>query len=112
MIVDLRPESRTFRRWDGVELSESNRRSIYIPIGIAHGFQTLTDDVRMTYHITPAYRPELGAGIRWDDPDVGVAWPLPPTEQSERDVALPRLADLDRSAILRTGSGHVDGAST
>jgi dTDP-4-dehydrorhamnose 3,5-epimerase len=97
--VDLRPASGTFGRWYGAELSEDNDRELYLPRGFAHGFQTLTDDVRMTYHIGPAFRAELSAGIRWDDPDVGVAWPLPPVDQSPRDLTLPRLAELEPTAI-------------
>ena len=99
--VDLRPDSATFSRWYGAELSEDNDRELFIPRGFAHGFQTLTDEARVTYQIAPEFRPELSAGIRWDDPTVGVAWPLAPAEQSERDLALPTLADLDRSTIMQ-----------
>jgi dTDP-4-dehydrorhamnose 3,5-epimerase len=100
--LDLRPASPTFGRWYALELSEAGERGIYIPSGFAHGFQTLRDDTRIVYHITPAYQAELSAGIRWDDPDVQVSWPLPPTDVSERDLGLPGFADLDRSLLVRT----------
>jgi dTDP-4-dehydrorhamnose 3,5-epimerase len=100
--LDLRPASPTFGKWYGLELAEAGERAIYIPNGFAHGFQTLRDDTRIIYHITPAYQAELSAGVRWDDPDVQVSWPLPPTNVSERDLALPRLAALDRSLLERT----------
>lgn len=98
--VDLRRDSPTFGRWHGVELSDANDRQLYIPKGFAHGFQTLTDIVHMTYQIGPAFQRELSAGVRWDDPDIGVAWPLSPGHQSERDLQLPTLAELDPAATL------------
>jgi len=92
--VDLRGGAPTFGCWYGIELWADGDQQLYIPKGFAHGFQTLSDDVRMTYQIGPAFQSELAAGIRWDDPDIAVAWPLAPAHQSERDLALPRLADL------------------
>ena len=97
--VDLRPDSASFGRWHGVELTPDNGRQLYIPRGFAHGFQTLSDDALVAYHIAEFYRPELTAGVAWDDPDIGVAWPLPPVAQSPRDLAMPRLADLDRALL-------------
>jgi dTDP-4-dehydrorhamnose 3,5-epimerase len=79
----------------GVELSADNRSTLYIPAGFAHGFQTLTDDAEIRYHISERYRPEAARGLRWDDPDIGIVWPK--VEQrviSSRDQALPRLRDL------------------
>lgn len=93
--VDVRPQSRSRGRWAGVELSAENRAVLYIPAGFAHGFQTLTDDAEVRYHISERYRPEASRGVRWDDPDLAVAWPS--TGQrviSSRDQALPRLRDL------------------
>ena len=97
--VDLRPGSPTFGRWHGVELTPDNARQLYIPRGFAHGFQTLTDDALVAYHIAEFYRPELTAGVAWDDPEIAVSWPLPPVGQSPRDLALPKLGELDRSLL-------------
>jgi dTDP-4-dehydrorhamnose 3,5-epimerase len=92
VIVDLRSQSPTFGRWVGVELTASNRRSVHVPAGFAHGFQTLEDDTELCYLISERYRPELARGIRWDDPRLAITWPS--CEQriiSERDRALPTL---------------------
>ena len=97
--VDLRPDSATFGRWFGAELTPENGRQLYAPRGFAHGFQTLADDTLVAYHIAEFHRAELTAGVVWDDPEIAVAWPLPPVSQSARDLALPRLADLDRSFL-------------
>lgn len=85
VIVDLRPQSPTFRQWRGVELSEDNGLQLYIPKGFAHGFQTLTDDVRVNYLISAFYAPNAATGIAHDDPAFGIAWPGPVTEMSEKD---------------------------
>jgi dTDP-4-dehydrorhamnose 3,5-epimerase len=97
--VDLRRSSPTFGRWHAVELSADNGRQFYIPKGFAHGFQTLADDTLVAYHITEYFRPELAAGVLWNDPDIGVAWPAPPQALSPRDLSLPRLAEIDRSLL-------------
>lgn len=85
--VDLRPDSPSFRRWFGVELSESNDTMLYIPEGLAHGFLTLTDDSEVLYQISERYSPEHGRGVRWDDPAFGIAWPDEPRVISDRDRA-------------------------
>ena len=91
--VDLRPGSRG--RWVAVALSEENRSSLYIPAGFAHGFQTLTDGAEVLYHISERYRPEAARGVRWDDPDLAIAWPKAEGRIiSGRDQALPRFQDL------------------
>jgi dTDP-4-dehydrorhamnose 3,5-epimerase len=77
VIIDLRPESSTFKNWFSVELSAQNRRGIYIPFGFAHGFQTLTDDCEVFYQMSEFYHPECSKGVRWDDPAFAVKWPLP-----------------------------------
>jgi dTDP-4-dehydrorhamnose 3,5-epimerase len=87
VIIDIRPESPTFRRWEGFELSSANGLQIYIPKGFAHGFQSLTDDVEVNYLISEPYRAEAASGIRHDDPAFGIAWPLPVSVISERDVS-------------------------
>jgi dTDP-4-dehydrorhamnose 3,5-epimerase len=74
--VDLRPDSPTYKQWMAVELTEDNRRALYIPAGCAHGFQALVDDAEVYYQISEFYHPEAAKGIRWDDPAFGVQWPL------------------------------------
>ena len=74
--IDVRPASRTFGQWFGIELSARNQRMLYLPTGIAHGFQTLADDSTVLYQISSPFRPEAGRGIRWNDPRVGITWPL------------------------------------
>jgi dTDP-4-dehydrorhamnose 3,5-epimerase len=93
--VDLRSGSSSRGKWAGVELSADNRSTLYIPAGFAHGFQTLTDDAEVRYHISERYRPEAARGVRWDDPDLAIIWPTA-TERvmSDRDRSLPRLRDL------------------
>jgi dTDP-4-dehydrorhamnose 3,5-epimerase len=89
VIVDLRPESPTYRRWQGFELQSANGHQLYIPKGVAHGFQSLTDDVEVSYLISERYRADSGAGVRYDDPSFGIAWPLPVTAISAKDAAWP-----------------------
>lgn len=90
--VDIRKDSPTFGRYIALELTAENHRAFYIPRGFAHGFQTLTDDAEVLYHISEPYRPDAARGAVWNDPGVGIAWP-PCAERiiSERDAALPRL---------------------
>jgi dTDP-4-dehydrorhamnose 3,5-epimerase len=83
--VDVRPQSPTYKRWFAVELSADNRRMVYLPGGIAHGFQTLVDDTELFYQMSESYRPDYGRGLRWDDPALGIAWPLANPLLSERD---------------------------
>lgn len=95
VVVDLRPSSPTYGRSIGAELSAANRRAIYVPAACAHGFQTLNDNTALLYHITAAFAPGAQDGIRYDDPDLAIAWPLgKPTRISARDEALPRLRDF------------------
>lgn len=87
--VDLRPQSPSYRRWHGVELSAENRRSFYIPVGLAHGFQTLSDDCEVLYQMGHGYFPEATSGVRWDDPAFNIEWPDAPAGRiiSERDAS-------------------------
>jgi dTDP-4-dehydrorhamnose 3,5-epimerase len=89
--VDLRPASASFGRWHGVELSAENRRAFYIPAGLAHGFQTLTDASEVLYQMGYRYVPEAARGVRWDDPALAIDWPAPAGERtiSERDLGYP-----------------------
>jgi dTDP-4-dehydrorhamnose 3,5-epimerase len=84
--VDLRVDSPTCGRWIGEVLSVDNGIGLYIAPGIAHGFQTLEADTDVLYHITPAYRPGLGSGVRWNDPAFGITWPLLAPILSVRDA--------------------------
>ena len=90
VIVDLRPESSTHRRWIGVELSADNRRMLYVPEGFAHGFQTLEDDTEAFYQVSEFYAPGAERGLRWNDPALGIEWPLPDDPiVSEKDRTWP-----------------------
>ena len=89
VIIDLRPGSETCCRWVGVELSEENRRMLYVPEGFAHGFQTLRDDTVVYYQISEFYAPQSARGVRWDDPAFGIEWPLSDPVISEKDRQLP-----------------------
>jgi len=90
-VVDIRPNSPTFGRWQGFELCMENGRQLYIPEGFAHGYQTLTDDVEVSYLISTFYVPEASWGIRHDDPAVQIAWPLPISVISDKDRSWPDL---------------------
>ena len=79
VIVDLRPDSPTFRRSMAIELSAQNRRMVYIPEGLAHGMQTLESESELFYMMSEFYAPEAAAGVRWDDPAFAVSWPAAPT---------------------------------
>lgn len=92
VILDLRPESPTFRKWIAVELSADNRRMLYIPAGLAHGFQSLTDDAEVFYQISTPYHPELARGVRWDDPAFGIEWPVMERIISDKDRQYPDFA--------------------
>jgi len=93
VIVDLRRGSPTFLQWFGVELSAANRKMIFVPECFAHGFQTLTDNTELLYHHTHAYTPGSEGGLRHDDPQLAIRWPLPPADLSARDLGHPLLTD-------------------
>jgi dTDP-4-dehydrorhamnose 3,5-epimerase len=93
--ADLRPGSGTYRRWVGAELSAENGLMLYIPPGCAHGYQTLADDTELLYQIAPYHDPAAQRGVRWDDPALNIAWPIPHPILSERDRSgLPSLEAL------------------
>lgn len=94
VVVDLRRGSPTERRWTAVELSAGNRRMLYVPEGFAHGFAALTDDVHLLYKCTEEYDASLDAGIRWNDPAIGISWPVRDPIVSEKDGSLPFLKDV------------------
>lgn len=87
--VDLRPESPTFCRWLGEELSADNCRMLFVPEGFAHGFLTLTEDSEVLYQMSEPYEASLARGVRWDDPAFAIEWPLQPLVVSERDRTFP-----------------------
>jgi dTDP-4-dehydrorhamnose 3,5-epimerase len=92
--VDLRPRSPSFGQWTAAELSVDDGRMIYIPEGCAHGFQTLEDASELFYQISAPYRPALSRGVRWDDPEIGIDWPIADPILSDRDRALPCLDNV------------------
>ncbi len=87
--VDLRPQSPTFQRWAGTELSQDNRHALAIPAGCAHGFLTLEDDCEVLYMMGDVYVPELASGVRWNDPAFAIDWPAEPIAMSEKDANWP-----------------------
>jgi dTDP-4-dehydrorhamnose 3,5-epimerase len=92
--VDLRRGSPTFGRSYGVTLSDEDHRQLWIPPGLAHGFCVLSDEADFCYKCTDYYRPDDEGGLAWDDPDLGIAWPVEAPLLSEKDRHLPRLKDL------------------
>lgn len=98
--VDLRPGSPTFGQWEGVTLTEDSHRQLWVPPGFAHGFCVLSDEADVLYKCTDVYRPDDESGVRWDDPDLGIEWPLDETPLlSAKDHALPLLADLAEAGL-------------
>ncbi len=91
VLVDMRPESSTYKQWFGLELSADNQKAIYIPEGFAHGHQTLEDDSQIMYLTSQVYSPEHERGVRWDDPAIHVQWPLTPTVVSDKDQTWPLI---------------------
>jgi dTDP-4-dehydrorhamnose 3,5-epimerase len=75
VIIDLRPASTSFKQWLGVELTDGNARMLYVPAGLAHGFQTLVDDTEVSYQVSTYFEPASGRGVRWNDPAFGIEWP-------------------------------------
>lgn len=98
VIVDMRPDSPTHLRHVAVELTEQNRRALYVPIGFAHGYQTLTDRAEVLYQVSARYAPGFERGYRFDDPAFGIAWPLPVRVISEKDAAWPTLVTTETTA--------------
>jgi dTDP-4-dehydrorhamnose 3,5-epimerase len=92
--VDLRRDSPTFGRWEGYELDDVEHRQLFIPVGFAHGFCVLSDVADFAYKLSSYYDPATEAGIAWDDPAVGVEWPVSDPMLSERDRTAPSLADI------------------
>ncbi len=90
-LVDVRPDSPTYLKWQSFELSEENSLALYVPEGIAHGFYTLTPDVRMLYSMSAPYSAPHASGVRWDDPAIAIAWPGAPSVIGEKDLNWPLI---------------------
>jgi dTDP-4-dehydrorhamnose 3,5-epimerase len=95
IIVDLRPESPTYLEHISVELTADNHRAIYIPERFAHGYQALEDETETSYQVGEFYTPDVEGGLRYDDPGLGLTWPLPVSEISEKDAAWSLLAEVE-----------------
>jgi dTDP-4-dehydrorhamnose 3,5-epimerase len=108
VVVDLRTDSPSFGEWEAVELSDENARQLWIPVGFGHGFCVLSDVADFVYKCTSYYDPATEAGIRFDDPDVGIEWPLAVSDAiySERDRTAPSLAEARESLPFRVGGSE------
>jgi dTDP-4-dehydrorhamnose 3,5-epimerase len=91
VIVDIRPDSPTFKKWAAQELSAQNHSMLFVPKGFAHGFQTLTDDAEVFYMMSEFYHPECSRGIRWDDTKAIISWPIPLKIISPKDLLFEML---------------------
>jgi dTDP-4-dehydrorhamnose 3,5-epimerase len=101
VLLDLRPASASYLRHVAVELSGENRSSVFIPHGVAHGFQTIRDGAEVEYRMTDWHAPELASGVRWNDPAFGIPWPVVDgVTLSDRDASYP---DFDRAAFEASG---------
>ena len=94
VVVDVRPGSETFGRWEGFTLDASDRTQLWVPPGLAHGFCVISEQVDFLYKCTALYDPSDEGGVAYDDPDLGIAWPHPAPVLSDKDRALPRVRDL------------------
>lgn len=93
VILDLRADSPTYKRWASVDLSASNRRMVYVPAGVAHGYLTLQPASELSYQISSPHDPALDSGVRWDDPAFDIAWPRGVSTISDRDRAFARFRE-------------------
>ncbi|MBN3523440.1 dTDP-4-dehydrorhamnose 3,5-epimerase [Paenibacillus apiarius] len=109
--VDIRPGSATFRQWVGVELSASNKRQLLIPHGFAHGFCTLAPDTEVLYKVDAYYAPELDRGIIWNDPAIGIAWPVRNPMMSEKDRKHPLLCDAELPNVLSASHASTEAGT-
>lgn len=103
--VDVRAGSPTFGRWVGAELTDANHHQLWIPPGFAHGFQALADDTVFSYKCTERYSPETERSVRWDDPAIGIVWPLEEALLSPKDRAAPLLGELPADHLPRWSAG-------
>ena len=106
--VDIRRGSPTYAKWVGIELSAENHRQLFISRGFAHGFITLTDDVEVLYKADNLYAPEYDGNIRWDDPEIGIKWPIDPVVLSDKDAAAPLLVARTELNFTYSEQGEED----
>jgi len=104
IIVDLRPESPTYLEHIAVELSADNHRALYVPERFAHGYQVLEDNTETTYQVGEFYAPEMEGGLRYDDPRLGLEWPLPVGEMSGKDSSWKLLGEVEAELKERMGA--------
>ena len=95
--VDLRPDSPTYKRWEGYELDDVDHRQLFIPDGFGHGLCVLSDTADVLYRVSSYYDPALELGIAWDDPEIAVDWPVPEPVLSDRDRSAPQLTEVESS---------------
>ncbi|MEJ2733362.1 MAG: dTDP-4-dehydrorhamnose 3,5-epimerase [Anaerolineae bacterium] len=98
--VDIRHGSPTYGRWVGERLSGQNGRMLYVPVGFAHGFCALSDRADVLYMVTDEYAPECDRGLLWNDPDIGIDWPITTPILSAKDAQLPTLRQADNNFAL------------
>jgi len=96
VVVDIRPDSSTYLKWYNVELSAENRLMIYVPVGFAHGFYTMSEEAELIYKCSAEYDKASESGLRWNDPDLGITWPKGDYVVSEKDARLPFVKDMKR----------------
>jgi dTDP-4-dehydrorhamnose 3,5-epimerase len=101
--VDIRPDSPSFGRWTGQILSDQNRLQVYVPAGFAHGFCVLSDSALFVYKCTDFYDPKTEGGVLWNDPDLGIRWPVEHPLVSDKDSRFPRLKDIPSSKLPKRG---------
>jgi len=106
VVVDLRPSSATFSRWESFVLDDHEHRQIWVPPGMVHGFEVLSDVADICYRMDAVYDSTLDITVAWDDPDLGIPWPITSPILSERDASAPRLADLRSRFEEWYGSAH------
>lgn len=99
VIIDVRKNSPTYLQWYGAELSSENKRMMYVPVGFAHGFQTLTEYSEITYMVSNFYSRENEGGVKFDDPRVKIQWPLPVSLVSDKDMKIPLIHDTFKPVI-------------
>ena len=104
VVVDLRPNSATFRQWHAVHLEAGDQRICYVPEGCGHGFQTLLDESEVNYLTSACYAPQHSAGVRYNDPAFGIEWPLPVTNLSPADTQWPAFDDAPNPDPLQLRS--------
>ncbi len=101
VVVDIRADSPTFGAWFGAELSADNKRQIWVPAGLAHGFCVTSESAMLVYKCTDLYAPESEFSVRWDDPEIGIEWPVNEPTVSAKDAAAVPLARIPRDRLLK-----------